>query len=286
MVRPNALPPIKCSAKAKHTGQRCRRWAIVGTTVCKHHGGKARQVKEKAMQRLTLAELHAEPGRHPWQVVLDATRIGDTLMRDAEQALRTGDPLTPDQVDRLVESTRFAHHLAKTALDTRAHENIANAVQVRTDEIGKLNAQVVQLVVSSALDVLLPLPDIAATQDPAAQMRISRQRNTLHTWLMAVAQAKFLGTELPAAPVLAPLAIDAGPGRPDARDDDSGTEPADVVHDAELVDGTEFRELTPDELEALAGDHQRRPRPAPPAGVADPPGVSPAGWGHSSSPAR
>lgn len=33
-------------------GERCRKWAIVGGTVCTHHGGSAPAVKAKARQRL------------------------------------------------------------------------------------------------------------------------------------------------------------------------------------------------------------------------------------------
>lgn len=30
--------PVKCRATAKHTGQRCQRWAVPGSALCKHHG--------------------------------------------------------------------------------------------------------------------------------------------------------------------------------------------------------------------------------------------------------
>lgn len=31
-------PPVKCGGTAKHTGQPCKRWAVPGSAVCKHHG--------------------------------------------------------------------------------------------------------------------------------------------------------------------------------------------------------------------------------------------------------
>lgn len=34
-------PPIRCRGTARSTGEGCRRWAIPGSLVCKHHGGFA-----------------------------------------------------------------------------------------------------------------------------------------------------------------------------------------------------------------------------------------------------
>ncbi|MGQ9824190.1 MAG: HGGxSTG domain-containing protein [Desulfotomaculales bacterium] len=33
--------PTRCTAKAKHTGQQCRAYAIHGTDKCRVHGGMA-----------------------------------------------------------------------------------------------------------------------------------------------------------------------------------------------------------------------------------------------------
>lgn len=41
--------------RIKRNGQRCRRLAWTGTTVCGHHGAKAPQVKQAAMNRIALA---------------------------------------------------------------------------------------------------------------------------------------------------------------------------------------------------------------------------------------
>lgn len=42
----------QCTAKSKTSGQRCKKYAIPGGTVCTSHGGKAPQVKRKAQLRL------------------------------------------------------------------------------------------------------------------------------------------------------------------------------------------------------------------------------------------
>ena len=43
---------MQCTAKAKSTGERCERDAIEGAEVCWVHGGAAKQVQEKADERI------------------------------------------------------------------------------------------------------------------------------------------------------------------------------------------------------------------------------------------
>ena len=42
----------RCAARSKRTGQQCRRYAILGGTVCPSHGGRAPQVQAAATARL------------------------------------------------------------------------------------------------------------------------------------------------------------------------------------------------------------------------------------------
>jgi hypothetical protein len=46
---------VRCSARAKATGERCRCWSILGGTVCFRHGGAAPQVRLKARERIKQA---------------------------------------------------------------------------------------------------------------------------------------------------------------------------------------------------------------------------------------
>lgn len=68
----------QCTATAKTTGQRCQRPVVKGATVCRFHGGAARQVKAKATTRLQLANAEAEVARlgarrdiHPAEALLE-----------------------------------------------------------------------------------------------------------------------------------------------------------------------------------------------------------------------
>lgn len=41
----------QCTATSRQTGERCKAWAVKGTTICRHHGGSAPQVRAKAAER-------------------------------------------------------------------------------------------------------------------------------------------------------------------------------------------------------------------------------------------
>ena len=43
---------VQCVHTARSTGERCRRWAIRGSTVCLKHGGNAEHIKKKAAERI------------------------------------------------------------------------------------------------------------------------------------------------------------------------------------------------------------------------------------------
>lgn len=62
---PRKKPPIervKCKGHSRQTGEPCKLPAILGGTVCRHHGGGAKQVKEAAARRVATitAEKEAE----------------------------------------------------------------------------------------------------------------------------------------------------------------------------------------------------------------------------------
>ena len=99
----------RCTATAKSTGERCKQPAVPGSNVCRFHGGNAKQVQDKAQERLdrmadeTTAEMqdvvedllqtyHQLPPedktqvaaelRKNWKLILDRTGHGKTEKRE------------------------------------------------------------------------------------------------------------------------------------------------------------------------------------------------------------
>ncbi len=59
-MAPHGATGVQCHARAKATGERCRRAAIRGGTVCPVHGGRAPQVVAAAKRRREAAEVEEE----------------------------------------------------------------------------------------------------------------------------------------------------------------------------------------------------------------------------------
>lgn len=81
------IPPMRCTATAKSTGQRCRRWALVGQTVCDLHGGKNPAGERARDRRLAVAQLlqweDPDSPRPLGEVMLEAVHNADVLQRSS-----------------------------------------------------------------------------------------------------------------------------------------------------------------------------------------------------------
>jgi hypothetical protein len=124
---------IQCSAHSSRTGERCRRWATHGATVCQVHGAAAKQVKRKAEERIRelvhpalalIAEI-LETGRAedlPASVSLAAARdILDRAGYTATQKLAvTGDLTIRSPVD--VELDDLAEKLRERSEENQSHD--------------------------------------------------------------------------------------------------------------------------------------------------------------------
>jgi hypothetical protein len=140
---------MRCTATAKYTGEQCRNWVTPGTTVCTMHGQNGATLR-KAEERVTLAQLLEQDPRHPWEVVLDATHMMDAIVRDFQTQLTAGEVITPEQLDRLINVNQIRHHLATTAISTKAHEQVSLAFTRHLE----LEGELVATAVAAALDKL------------------------------------------------------------------------------------------------------------------------------------
>ena len=144
--RTHGIPPMRCTAKAKTTGTQCRNWVTPGLTVCPIHGVTGNGVR-KADERLTLAQLLAGDPRHPWQVVLDMTHTLDAITQDYRAEVLAGETISLDQLDRLIGYVQSTHHLATTAISTKAADNVAMAFTRHLEMEGQLVATAVGIAI-------------------------------------------------------------------------------------------------------------------------------------------
>jgi hypothetical protein len=96
MAAGDPLAAVQCSATSKQSGQRCRRPAIAGGRVCRHHGGAAPQVAAKARDRLmalqapaieTLAFLMKKRGQFPSTAYAAARDVLDRTEGKAKETI-------------------------------------------------------------------------------------------------------------------------------------------------------------------------------------------------------
>lgn len=76
----------RCTAHSSRTGERCKKAALRGATVCRSHGGAAPQVREAAQHRAAEFEAHREAERMVARAGVDADPIEhllDSLYRSA-----------------------------------------------------------------------------------------------------------------------------------------------------------------------------------------------------------
>lgn len=85
--------PRKCKAHSSRTGLPCKRWAIKGATVCRHHGGAAPQVQAKAEQRLRAMVDPMLDKLHTLAMQTDNLKVASDCVRDALDRAGIGAPV-------------------------------------------------------------------------------------------------------------------------------------------------------------------------------------------------
>jgi hypothetical protein len=89
---------VRCSAISKHSGEQCKRKAIPGGTVCRYHGGNARQVKAKAAIRAEvmnwgLGDSHVDPGEVLLRLVTQSAARAEHYSRLLQEAFEAAERL-------------------------------------------------------------------------------------------------------------------------------------------------------------------------------------------------
>lgn len=110
------LPPEhrQCKAKSKHTGERCKKYAIDGGTVCKFHGGRSPAAQAKAAERVRTREIQAEAAAVLAHEGLEPVEdpLGE-LSRLAQSAVKLSDALGA-RVNALGDLEHFGDKYAPT----------------------------------------------------------------------------------------------------------------------------------------------------------------------------
>lgn len=134
----------QCSATSKRSGKRCRR-RVIGGGVCIMHGGKAKQVRARAEQRILLYEAEQKAG--PPEPELPEPTADETLvavLRDVRttlQHLRVGMAVnaSPTLLALLGDWLDRADRISRSVIITRAEERIAQRkVAITEEQVGKL----------------------------------------------------------------------------------------------------------------------------------------------------
>jgi uncharacterized membrane protein len=204
LSRQAGIPPTLCSAHTRR-GTPCRRYCAVGKTVCTQHGGAAPQVIRKANERATLAQLLQGDPRPLAEVLLDATHTADAVFRELRLQVAAGDTVTVDQLDRMLERARLAHHLARTTVETGVVVKLVEQQRASVAEVGTFISEVL-------LSVLFELPLTPEWREyllNVAEYRLLDLAHTRGTTVMNLPDGP--PPERPVPP-REPILVTAGPG--------------------------------------------------------------------------
>lgn len=134
----------QCSATSKRSGKRCRR-RVIGGGVCIMHGGKAKQVRARAEQRILLYEAEQKAG--PPEPELPEPTADETLvavLRDVRMTLQhlrveMAVNASPTLLALLGDWLDRADRISRSVIITRAEERIAQRkVAITEEQVGKL----------------------------------------------------------------------------------------------------------------------------------------------------
>ena len=140
-----ALPSQQCKAKAKRSGEQCKRM-VVGAPVCVMHGQNAR-VKAKRLERITMAQaLAADERRAPHEVLAGVLHQSEYLLRRMQEETYP-DQLTARALERLVARVEQAGRWASKALEAGVNEHTVRLAEKQ----GELVADCIQRILDALM---------------------------------------------------------------------------------------------------------------------------------------
>lgn len=148
LARQAGIPSVRCTARTRR-GTPCQQFAPTGQLVCRWHGGAAPQVVRKAEERVTFAQLLQGERRPLAEVLLDCVHTADAATQELRIEVASGEPVSVDRLDRLLELNRLTHHLARTAFDSGVAAKLVEQQRASLQEVGAVLSEVLLAVLHS-----------------------------------------------------------------------------------------------------------------------------------------
>lgn len=129
----------RCTATAKSTGERCRRW-VRGGGVCVKHGGRAPQVAAKREARIIAGQALQLGGdglvdRSPADALLSAAKDADLVIQRLKSQVRDGKGLNLATLGVLGDWIDRVGRLSKVVIDAKLDERAVQLAQADADRV-------------------------------------------------------------------------------------------------------------------------------------------------------
>jgi hypothetical protein len=179
---PAGIPPIRCTATSRRTGERCRLWAVPGTNVCATPGhGLTAKLSGRPQERVTLAQLedaevrgYALPRTRAERLSLALTVATYWTLDNHLRAAAQGDEHDRDDETAALDGARLVGRLERYAADIGVDEAL-----VRNQELESRLLVLVFDAVAHGLTASLP-PD---------------HRDRLYVWMLETARDRMLALD-------------------------------------------------------------------------------------------
>lgn len=146
----------RCTATAKSTGERCRRW-VLGGGVCVKHGGRAPQVAAKREARIIAGQALQLGGdglvdRSPADALLSAAKDADLVIQRLKGQVRSGEGLDLAALSVLGDWIDRVGRLSKVVIDAKLDERDVQLAQADADRVVNAFTEVVKVLNLTPVD--------------------------------------------------------------------------------------------------------------------------------------